>query len=74
VRRWGLAVKVIKASALAEGSSRLAEPGRPELELTSDRMAAKCALFDATHTIAAIRGKAIEKMKFFWLNDQFDDL
>jgi hypothetical protein len=44
-----------------------------EGDLTSDRMAAKCAIFDATHTIPAFCRNAIEKMKIFGLNNHKSD-
>jgi hypothetical protein len=42
--------------------------------LTSDRMEAKCAIFDARDTISASGGNAIGKMKFFAQNNHNYDL
>jgi len=46
----------------------------PEPDLSSDRIEAKCAIFDATHTIPALGGNAIEKMKIFASNNHESDL
>jgi hypothetical protein len=67
-------LKITKSNIDAGRSSRLKMPGRIEDEFSSDRMTAKCAIFDARNTIAAFRGNAIGKMNFFEANNQSVDL
>jgi hypothetical protein len=44
-----------------------------QAEFSSERIAAKCAIFDAKDTISAFCGNAIEKMKFFEANNHTVD-
>jgi hypothetical protein len=64
----------MKANAVADRPGGPAMPGPSEFDLTSDRMEAKCAIFDATDTISGSCGNAIEKMKIFAANNHLRDL